>query len=229
MPRKTGATVPSPVDPAGNISRVICIPASPEWLALVNGALWVLTQEWYYDPQTGDASEAAGVARQFYFDYLQQTGACIVPSAIVGEIRMMASATLPDGWLYCNGDVVSKETYAALWNAITDFWGTATETTFTLPDLRNRFPLGYMQGGGVPVFASMGGEAQHTLTIGEIPSHQHDTIDGNLWQVTTTGAAGVAPSGAGAPFTVKTGFTGGGAAHNNMPPYAAISFIIYAG
>lgn len=229
MPRKTGATVPSPVDPAGNISRVICIPASPEWLALVNGALWVLTQEWYYDPQTGDASEAAGVARQFYFDYLQQTGACIVPSAIVGEIRMMATSTLPDGWLYCNGDVVSKETYAALWNAITDFWGADTETTFTLPDLRNRFPLGYMQGGGVPVFASMGGSETVTLTEAQMPAHNHLTWEGNQYAAFAAGGAGVGLSGGGAFSGYVTGSKGSGQAHNNMPPYAAISFIIYAG
>jgi microcystin-dependent protein len=231
MAKRKGAIIPDPVNPSGTYRRVLCIPGSPDWIALVTGALYVLTQAWYWDAQTGDVDAVVERAKQMYFEYQDQSGDCDPVTEIVGEIRMMANATLPDGWLYCNGDEVAKATYPELWDAITDAWGTATNPTdnFLLPDLRNRFPLGFAQGGGSPAFASLGGEAAHTLTTAEMPSHAHDTVANNLWQITTTGGAGVAPSGAGTTLDINTGNTGGGGAHNNMPPYAAISFIIYAG
>lgn len=73
---KRGAIIPDPVDPAEQFSRVICIPGTPDWLSLVNGALWVLTQEWYWDASTGDVDAVVARAKRMYFEFQDQNGTC---------------------------------------------------------------------------------------------------------------------------------------------------------
>ena len=53
-----------------------------------------------------------------------------------------AGATVPAGYLLCDGSVVSKAQYPELFKAIGVVWGASTSTTFTIPDLRNRFLRG---------------------------------------------------------------------------------------
>lgn len=76
MPRKSGATIPPDINPPEEFRRVLCIPASPEWLGLVAGALWVLTQEWYWNAETGDVTAVTDRALQMYLEYQDQSGAC---------------------------------------------------------------------------------------------------------------------------------------------------------
>lgn len=232
MARK-GAIVPADTNPPAEYRRVLCIPGTPEWIALVNGALWVLTQPWYWDAQTGDVDAVTARARQFYYEFQEQNGACDVPNRIIGEITMMANASLPDGWLYCEGDEVAKATYPDLWAVIGTLWGTASNPTdnFLLPDMRNRFPLGFSGDASAPVFASSGGEQNVTLSLSQIPSHAHYIYNERSYApfAVPGTVGGLGFSGTGGSDTYKTGLEGSGAAHNNMPPYRALSFIIYAG
>lgn len=75
MARK-GATIPADTDPPDNFSRVLCIPGTPEWLALVTGALYVLTQEWYWNADTGDVDAVVARAKQMYFQFEDQDPEC---------------------------------------------------------------------------------------------------------------------------------------------------------
>lgn len=89
----------------------------------------------------------------------------------VGEMTMTAASATPTGWLECDGSAVSRSTYARLFAAIGTSYGAGDgSTTFKLPDMRDRFPAGagtsYSRG-------STGGEAEHTLTTAETPSHSH--------------------------------------------------------
>lgn len=98
-------------------------------------------------------------------------------------------------------------------------WALADGTNGT-PDLRDRFILG--AGGSRPV-GTTGGEEAHTLTIAEIPSHTHGYNE--------TPWTGSRYDGHSSPLMTsqqwaQTSATGGGQAHNNMPPYYVLAFIM---
>jgi hypothetical protein len=67
------------------------------------------------------------------------TGAFLPP----GMVAPFATPTAPDGWLACDGEAVSRSTYAGLYAALGDTWGAGDgSTTFNLPDLRAAVPQG---------------------------------------------------------------------------------------
>jgi len=155
-----------------------------------------------------------------------------------GCISMYAGATAPDGWLLCDGRAVSRSQYASLFAVI----GTANgagdgSTTFNLPDLRDRFAIGTSD---AKALGSIGGEASHVLTIAEMPAHTHiqdphvHTVEGVPVYIGPGGglirflvSAGEGTSPCDTRYTTATNqSTGGGAAHNNIPPYQAVNYII---
>lgn len=145
----------------------------------------------------------------------------------VGCMIMYGALTPPAGWLVCDGTYVSKTTYSALYSVIGDSFGLFQATLFNLPNLRQRFPVGTINGtsnGNVYNLGSMGGEEVHTLTIAEMPSHTH-TYDrtGQSFGWNINGGNG---AGAQVPGSNPTGAIGGSQAHNNTPLYTAVQFII---
>lgn len=75
-----------------------------------------------------------------------------------------------------------------------------------------------------------GGAQTHTLTVNELPSHNHDAIaydNGTRVSLSMTGGTGYNLSwnsaGSGTVSDLMTSEAGGGAAHNNMPPYIQVS------
>jgi microcystin-dependent protein len=136
-----------------------------------------------------------------------------------GSIIMWNSNQIPAGWQECNGE-------------------------FGTPDLRGRFPLGAGSSvdGTRSVFLpnTTGGSETHSLTTNEMPSHSHTgTTDPAGWGAVDKCAdngAGKFPQSGGShahAFTTDpTGSTLGssvgtpGVAHNNMPPYYVLKFII---
>ena len=67
-----------------------------------------------------------------------------------GVVLHFANSTAPAGWLACNGDLVSRTTYAGLFNAIGTVYGAGDgATTFKLPDLRGQFLRGWDGAAGV--------------------------------------------------------------------------------
>lgn len=145
-------------------------------------------------------------------------------TGITGQIVLYGATTAPVGWLICDGSAVSRTTYAALFAILGTTYGAGDgSTTFNLPNLQGRMPVG-KNGGTFNTLGGTGGAETVTLGIGEIPPHTH-TVDSH--SSTTVGGAGGTPI-----FTMNTtaasAAAGGGGSHNNLPPYQVFNFVIKA-
>jgi microcystin-dependent protein len=149
-------------------------------------------------------------------------------------IPYAGTGTPPGGYLYCDGSAVSRTTYADLFTALGTAYGSGDgSTTFNLPDLRARLPLG-VNNSGLPNGenatystrnrGATGGAETHTLNTTEIPAHAH----GSTGLVYSTPGAGTLTIAAGLDFDVGggTGSVGGGLPHSIMNPFLALNFII---
>lgn len=98
------------------------------------------------------------------------TLALLVPTGAV--IPYAGSAAAPGGWLFCDGSEVSRTTYAALFAVIAETYGAGDAlTTFNLPDLRSRVPMGAGTGPGLS--ARLVGTKTGTESITDVPAHTH--------------------------------------------------------
>lgn len=93
----------------------------------------------------------------------------------IGGIIPFAGTDVPDGWLICQGQSVSKITYPALWHLLGDTYGASGLSTFRLPDLSGRAIIGTGFGTGLTnrVLADKVGTENHTLSVSEMPPHNH--------------------------------------------------------
>lgn len=90
-----------------------------------------------------------------------------------GSIIQWGGSTAPVNWLLCDGAAVSRTTYASLFAAVGTSYGTGDgTTTFNLPDLRGRVPVG-KNGGSFGTLGATGGAETVTLTEAQMPSHTH--------------------------------------------------------
>jgi microcystin-dependent protein len=148
--------------------------------------------------------------------------------APVGAILASAGLLVPTGWFECNGAGVSRTQYAELFSIVGTTYGAGNgSTTFNLPDLRGRMLAG--MDSSQTEFSTLGktgGEKAHILTIAELPPHTHDIkMDSDT---TPDGGTGAAASEDTHNVTLAGGAmsTGGGASHNNLPPFMAVRWII---
>jgi len=180
-----------------------------------------------------------------------------------GSIFQYAGSVSPTGYFICDGSAISRNDYEALFLIIGTIYGSGDgSTTFNLPNLKGKFPVGYDS--SQTEFDNLnesGGAKTHTLTIAEMPSHNHNGLTQSAGTHThgitdpghshtlpqsLTALTGVGPnddwtqgSGTNTGSSV-TGITinsdgahqhvidsqGGGQAHNNLPPYLVLNYII---
>ena len=157
----------------------------------------------------------------------------------LGQIIMFAGNYAPAGWAICDGTLLSISQNTALFSILGTTYGGDGKSTFGLPDMRGRVPIGTGQGSGLSnrLLGEMSGEENHTLAVGELPSHNHtavvdnsggtsDTPVNNVPAVNSEGIQhyGTAMNGAMNPGAI--GNTGGSQGHNNMQPYLGITYLI---
>jgi microcystin-dependent protein len=94
----------------------------------------------------------------------------------IGVIRLFAGSTAPNGWLICNGDAVSRSAYSDLFKIIGTTYGSGnSNSTFTLPDMRGRCPIGVGTGASLTArtLGSNVGAETATLSEANMASHTH--------------------------------------------------------
>ena len=123
----------------------------------------------------------------------------------LGEIFLFAGNFAPAGYMFANGAVLQIAQNTALFSLLGTTYGGNGQTTFALPDLRGRIPVGMGQGPGLPqvYLGEWGGSETVTLTSAQMASHSHTL------------------SGGGA-----TEATGGSQSFNNLQPYVGINFVM---
>jgi len=145
----------------------------------------------------------------------------VVPS---GAVLPFASNTVPNGWILCDGQAISRAGFSGLFSAIGTTYGAGDGiTTFNVPDLRSRVPVGKLTGDSdFNALNDQGGEKTHTLTEQEMPSHTHDiqTNTSNFnGSFTLTGFNVQGPN-------TQTLAAGGDQPHNNLQPFIVLNYII---
>ena len=93
----------------------------------------------------------------------------------IGEIMLFAGTFDPQGWEYCNGQLLNISQYTTLFNLIGTTYGGDGVNTFAVPDLRGRTPRHIGQGPGLSNYAlgQTGGTSAATVPSSQLPAHTH--------------------------------------------------------
>lgn len=120
----------------------------------------------------------------------------VLPEAIpVGSIVMWGTNTAPERWLLCNGDAVSRTEYQGLYEIIGVTYGSGDgSTTFNVPDMRQRFPMGKAASGTGATLGAAGGAIDHDHSLSGA------TTGANGGFTTNTSGAGGHSHGGGTGF-----------------------------
>jgi len=149
--------------------------------------------------------------------------------APIGTLLSFAGSSAPSGWLIADGSAVSRTTYSALFAVCGTTYGAGNgTTTFNLPNLQNRVPVG---SGGSYSRGGTGGASTVTLTTAQLPSHDHGSVADHSHSMSGTadsvgdhshtvnaassGAVGVVANGATSYAQVNSTSTGGAGGHSH--------------
>ena len=165
----------------------------------------------------------------------------------LGQIMMFGGNFAPRGWALCDGQLLPISQYSALFSILGTTYGGDGRTTFALPDLRGRAAMHAGHGPGLSDrrLGSKGGSETNTLSVAQMPSHNHAatgavtprcavgagdetnpnggfmaTAANDLYAETPNNVMGESP------VTVNIGNNGGGQSVNNMQPFECVNFII---
>jgi microcystin-dependent protein len=155
----------------------------------------------------------------------QGAGAMVEP---LGVVLPYAGTTAPAGWLLAQGQAVSRTTYAALYALIGNTYGAGNgSSTFNLPDLRGRVIAGVDAGDGDFATAARGGSKTVTLTVEQMPEHNHTGAPSRevplYYRNDGSGNVGVGQGNNAIGYAAPAG---GNQPHPNLQPYIALQYII---
>lgn len=150
----------------------------------------------------------------------------------IAEVKIISWNFAPQGWAFCNGQFLPINQNQALFSILGTAFGGNGQTTFALPDLRGRAPLHR----GTNVVGQKAGEEFHTLTIAEIPAHNHIATATNTTASVPIPTGNFLANSAAQPYADPTNLTtldpssisnfGGSQPHENRQPFLVLNFII---
>ncbi|WP_342330300.1 tail fiber protein [Pedobacter sp. FW305-3-2-15-E-R2A2] len=173
----------------------------------------------------------------------------------IGVVKIFAGNYPPRGWQFCNGQILAIAPNTALFSLLGTTYGGNGSTTFALPDLRGRAPIGWGQGPGLSnyVIGESSGSENTSILINNMPAHNHvatSTLTLNASNTAATVSTPVAGNALGAGKDVNTdpvsmyttaapnvpltggsvattvGISGGSVPISILQPTLAISYII---
>ena len=158
----------------------------------------------------------------------------------LAQIQIFGFNFAPQGWAFCNGQILSISQNTALFSLLGTLYGGNGTSNFALPNLQSRVAIGQGNGSGLTprVVGEQGGEEFVTVLANQIPGHTHparcNSAMGTSYdptnQVWSQDAGGnqeygsTLAAGAMAPNAVQP--AGGGGTHNNIQPFLALNFCI---
>jgi microcystin-dependent protein len=170
----------------------------------------------------------------------------------LGQVEMFSFGFPPKGWATCGGQLLPIQQNQALFSLLGTTYGGDGQTTYALPDLRSRVPVGQGQGTGLSSYTlgQKGGEEAHTVSLSEMAGHNHNlrvdattaasnNVNAPATNVVLGQTTGAPAQGAlfplllyAAPATLSPldahsiAVNGGSQAHTNIMPYLALNFCI---
>jgi microcystin-dependent protein len=114
----------------------------------------------------------------------------------MGTVMIWAPNFAPRGWAFCQGQIIAISTNSALFSLLGVVYGGNGQTTFGLPNLAGRVPVGQGQSPGTSSYTlgQTAGTENVTLTTAQMPLHNHGAVftptGGTLSAATTAGATG---------------------------------------
>lgn len=152
----------------------------------------------------------------------------------LSEVRIFSFAFAPRGWAQCNGQLLPINQNQALFSLLGTTFGGDGRVNFALPDFRGRVPIHV---GNSHTLGERGGEQAHTLSIQELPVHDHSVNVTSAFADLQypTAASFFAGGGTSAGFHQNANAsmdpatvlpTGGSQAHLNMQPFLTLNFCI---
>ena len=164
----------------------------------------------------------------------------------IGEIRMFGGNFAPQGWMLCQGQLLPISENEPLFQLLGTTYGGDGQDTFALPNLQSRVPIHQGTNAGITYeLGEAAGVEDVTLTINQIPSHNHavqvatSAGDRNTPAVDTVVSTEGESVASRAPVYAAyanvnqitlagqtVGSAGGSQPHSNIQPILAINFII---
>jgi len=158
----------------------------------------------------------------------------------VGEIRIVGFNFAPKSWAFCNGQILPISQNTALFSLLGTNYGGNGTSTFALPNLQGGTVMHPGSGPGLSqrFLGETGGSPTVTLLTSQLPNHTH-TVQGaasgglsapantETWGSALRGRpAAYATASSGSMSAAAIATAGASAAHNNMPPFLVLNFII---
>ena len=166
-------------------------------------------------------------------------------SPYLGEIKMLAyNASLPNYCLPCDGRLLQINQNMALFSLLGTTYGGNGVTTFAIPDLRSRIPLGQGTGvNGTYTTGQTGGSETEQLNINQMPAHNHtgstattqvfsgignaNTPENNYPAINPQRGNEFSTASDGSSFSLgNTDINGSATPINNVQPYCTIQYVI---